>query len=145
MKQPTNITSYENTSLFPYPSNSNNLNKSIYPNTFNLLIMRTETNNLIAVFMGLAYNETYLYEGWYKNSEFNDRICSKDMLKYYYDWNWLIPVIKKIREVVNTELSIDDFDKHRGLEQRLNPYNYDIDSIHKGCVEFIKWYNQQSI
>lgn len=54
-------------------------------------------NKLIAEFMGLAYCEKYLYEGWYKNSEFNYRICSKDGLKYHESLDWLMPVIDKIR------------------------------------------------
>ena len=60
------------------------------------------------------------------------------------NWNWLILVIKKILNIVNTELSINEFDKFRYLEQRLNPYNYEIDSVFNGCIEFIKWYNENN-
>jgi hypothetical protein len=61
--------------------------------------------------------------------------------KYHTSWDWLIPVVKKIRGIINEEMSFEDFDNHRGMEQRLNSYTYDIESIHKGVVEFIKTYN----
>ena len=65
-------------------------------------------------------------------------------MEFSTNWNWLIIVIKKIRNIVNTELSINEFDKFRYLEQRLNPYNYEIDSVFNGCIEFIKWYNENN-
>lgn len=108
----------------------------------------TENNKLLAEFMGFTLghpdkNETRWKNCWFttSNGTWNSRI---DILHFNTDWNWLMEVIEKIRGIVNTELSVDDFDKHRGLEQRLNPYNYDIQSIYNGCIEFIKWYNLQN-
>lgn len=83
-----------------------------------------ESNKLIAVFMG--WESEAVLEG----NHF-----------YHTNWDHLIPVLKHIREVVNVELTFEEFDNNRGLEQRLNPYEYDIDSIYKGVIEFIKTYN----
>ncbi len=53
MKQPPSITSYENISLFPYLSNRNDFHKSIFVNTFNLIVM--DTKAIIGVFMGWEF------------------------------------------------------------------------------------------
>lgn len=47
MKQPTNITSYENLTMFPYLSNSYNLYRTIFSNTFNPIIMDAKTIKLL--------------------------------------------------------------------------------------------------
>ena len=63
---------------------------------------------------------------------------------YECDWNWLIDVVKKIREIINTELSIEKYHIKQGYSQTLNPYDYDFESIYKSSIEFIKWYNEQN-
>ena len=56
---------------------------------------------LIAEFVGLAYCDKYQYEGWYKNSEFNNRICTDERdFKYHSSLDWLMPVIEKDRKSV---------------------------------------------
>ena len=85
--------------------------------------------------------ETTIESNWCEVLEEQD-YCFVEDLKFNSSWDWLMPVVKKIREVINTELNFSDFDDQRGYDQRLNPYNYDIDSIYKGAVEFIKWYNE---
>ena len=64
-----------------------------------------------------------------------------DFENFNMDWNFIIKIIKQIREIVNTEFSIDEYSESKGLVERLNPYNYDIESVQKGCLEFIKGYN----
>ena len=80
------------------------------------------------------------------NLETTDRLITEFMgdsrvKNYSKSWDALIPVIKKIREIVNTELNIDEYFDNVGLSQRLNPYDYDIESVYNGVVEFIKKYN----
>jgi len=110
-----------------------------------------ENNKLIAEFMGVKESDE-LYKG--HPTFVGDHLRRAglpfhsimgnciDNPPFHSSWDWLMPVVKKIREVVNEKLSFADFDDHRGLEQRLNPYTYNIKSIHKGVVEFIKWYNE---
>lgn len=98
--------------------------------------MNTENNKIIAKFSGRA-SQLNMTE-----HELTQEYIADDEMEYHCSWDWLMPVVKKIREIVNVEMSIDEFDDHRGLEQRLNPYTYDIESIHKGVVEFINWYNE---
>ena len=71
----------------------------------------------------------------------NELCRSLSAPQFHKSWDWIMPVIKKIRGIVNEELTIDEFDNNRYLENRLSPYNYDIKSINKAVVEFIKWYN----
>ena len=106
--------------------------------------MNTENNKLIAEFTRRKYFNHPIRVS-YNDGKSQARTLAPEQFipNFHSDWNCLMEVVKKIREVVNTELSANDFDKHRGLEQRLNPYTYDITSIYNGCVEFIKWYNQQ--
>jgi hypothetical protein len=59
----------------------------------------TERNKKIAIFMGLAYCNKHLFEGWYRDHEFNYRICGNDGLKYKTSWKWLMPVVEKIESL----------------------------------------------
>ena len=83
---------------------------------------RIENKRLVATFMNYA----------------NGRPLTDDLLdKLYNDWNEIIPVVQEVKRKAN---EIKYFDMV-GLEQRLNPFNYDKGLILKGCIEFIKWYN----
>jgi len=100
-------------------------------------------NVLIAEFMGyeeIVFPVTARYLGQYTHP-ISKRVYKEDELDFDRDWNLLISVLKKIRGIVNEEMNFAEFDDHRGLEQRLNPYTYDIESIYNGVVEFIKSYN----
>lgn len=105
-----------------------------------------KNNKFIAEFMGNEFSdrEDGNFDITFENikswdvihkSEFEDGLFS------YSDWNKLIPVIRKIREIINTELSISEYFDVVGVSQRLNPYDYDLESIYKGVVEFIQNYN----
>ncbi len=62
-------------------------------------------------------------------------------LQYHKSWDWLIPVIKQVREITNVELSINDFECVREMELTINPYDYTIEQVYQASVDFIKWYN----
>lgn len=83
---------------------------------------------LIAEFMGYGH-QLYLVE----SPETGEYLRPK----FHCSWDWLVPVIKKIGEVVDTNHRWDEV----GISQNLNPYTYDIDSIYKAVIEFIKSYN----
>ena len=113
-----------------------------------------ETNNkLIAEFMGYEFTETPTC-GILIGNKFT-RLPKKDNKppfevqygwnypNYHKDWNLLIGVLKKIREISNTKLTIDDYDKMKSITKYLNPYDYEIDFIYEKVIEFIKWYNNE--
>ena len=105
-----------------------------------------ESNKLILNFMGVkptmespdvyTYNDGVFFSVR-KNTpeEVMDAIAK--YAKYQTSWDWLIPVIKKIREVVE----LNNMQLYNSFAQRLNPFEYSIESIYDGVVEFIKNYN----
>lgn len=110
-----------------------------------------EGNRLIAEFMGGKYdkdtnfpihpNDIWLpTHGIVNYTTIN--IGYGKILLYHSSWDWLIPVIKKIREIINVELNVDSFEEIRERKLTLNPYDYNIEQVYKAVVEFIKWYNQ---
>jgi len=86
---------------------------------------RIENKKLIAKFMNYA----------------NGRPLTDSLIdSLYNDWNAIIPVIHEIKQKA---IQINYFDMV-GLEQHLNPFNRDLISITKSCIEFIKRYNFQT-
>lgn len=82
--------------------------------------------------------------GWSKFPTSNVKISkeylcrtTKDM-KYHSSWDWLIPVVGKIRDVAT-------FKDDRCIELFTTISKYllmiQIKDVYKYCVEFIKWYN----
>mgnify|MGYP000518905893 CR=1 FL=1 len=125
-----------------------------------------ETNNkLIAEFAGYKLeNKKYQYQHFHSSNEScwewdegvivtldghevsgadNEPIFDFDELPFEEDWNLLIGVLKKIREISNVKLTIDDYDKMKSITKYLNPYDYEIDFIYEKVIEFIKWYNNE--
>lgn len=125
---------------------------------------KSETNRLIAEFMGLSYCEKYHFEGWYTNHEHNYRICDFDGLKYHKDWNWLMEVVEKIESLNDNGYDFDIFsdgvvitqyrvsekvDLNEGLEVvRLTnaeiSFTNKKEVVYNACLEFIKWKNSVS-
>lgn len=97
-----------------------------------------EGNKLIRIFMGKDDDHRFLIDD-----------SNNGRLLYHLSWDWLIPVVEKIRRMNtdfvisfdnNVVVSVDDgtayFDKVR-VEEKIN-----IISAYKACVNFIKWYNE---
>ena len=86
-------------------------------------------NKLIAEFMGVDYVDidTYLEN----NKE----------LQYHTSWDWLMPVIHRIRDHVNVDMGFEEFDDWRENFKQIDPYNYSLEQCYKAVVEFIKEYN----
>lgn len=57
------------------------------------------------------------------------------------DWNDLIFLVKKIKEIVESDSNF--ITNLVGYEQRFNSFIYDKDSIYKASIEFIKLYNHK--
>jgi hypothetical protein len=96
----------------------------------------TENNKLITEFMGY---ETY--EGTDKlciNLEENNGFSTEwghVPIKYHKEWNWLMPVVYKIKWLEDIEEEkTEDIDA--GLTNAL------LEQTFEAVVEFIKWYNE---
>ncbi len=84
--------------------------------------MKTQENNkLIAEFMG------------YKNPS------NAADIWYHYDtsWDWLMPVIHRIRDHVNVDMGFEEFDDWRENFKQIDPYNYSLEQCYEAVVEFI--------
>ena len=108
-----------------------------------------ETNNkIIAEFMGATLTKDLqimypVYEG--------DSSYVKD-LKYHLDWNWLMEVVEKIESLLPDDsfvtiehkscwIPIYDDEQPFGIECREETK---IQAVYNACIEFIKWYNENS-
>ena len=63
--------------------------------------------------------------------------------RYHDSWDWLMPVIKKIRSIHNEEFTFAEYDDATAIIKYINPYDYDIDFVFENVVKFIKWYNER--
>jgi hypothetical protein len=77
-------------------------------------------------------------------------------LLYDSDWNWLFPVVEKIFQLKIKHTEVDGYiGKHRCRIEVYprkffeNDYIYfnnsKIEAVYNACIEFIKWYNSQSV
>jgi len=106
----------------------------------------SKNNRLIAEFMQAPFyspNDFDLYSTSGLNHIFRDvesddanaqHFFRGEQMLFHNSWDWLIPVIQKIKEI----------DSSIGIEQRLNPFTYNLDSVYAGVIEFIKSYNHKS-
>ena len=87
-------------------------------------------NKLIAEFMGVDYVDidTYLEN----NKE----------LQYHTSWDWLMPVIHRMRDHVNVDMGFEEYDDWRENFKQIDPYNYSLEQCYEAVVEFIKEYNR---
>jgi hypothetical protein len=119
----------------------------------------TEKNRLIAQFMEceprtdavddrvLAYyiGDVIINADNSKN-ENDENVFHPDDMKFHTDWNWLMPVIRKIEELGNDvlittnyiQISFDEGEQFIVIDD----LNIKIDSVYNAVVEFIKWYNE---
>lgn len=106
-----------------------------------------EMNEVIALFMG-GVKQIIPQGGLHGYKEgsilwmhlFSDNADPVTYLDYHTSWDWLMPVVKKIKNI-------------RGLHpiagmKAMSELNHglvwiDIDRIHKGVYQFIQWHNQQ--
>lgn len=106
-----------------------------------------ENNKTIAEFMGVktkVYSDTPTVTYW----DFNGFMKKESDMKYHTSWDWLMPVVEKIRTI--------GFKFIIGDSNRVTVYNKDydwrngstsdsmIECVWHGCAQFIQWYNTQS-
>lgn len=66
-------------------------------------------------------------------------------LKYHTSWDWLIPVIKKVKSMhldILQRTFVLDYMKAAG-KMNSGYIDLDIEKAHKGVYEFLIWFNQQ--
>jgi hypothetical protein len=110
-------------------------------------------NKLIAQFMG---NDTDEYGSDVyvpKEMMFNSKSkCMQGVFdfnecEFHTDWNWLMPVIRKIEELGNDVLITTNYIQIAYDEGEqfivIDDLNIKIDSVYNAVVEFINWYNKQ--
>ena len=62
---------------------------------------------------------------------------------YHTSWDWLMPVIHRIRDHVNVDMGFEEFDDWRENFKQIDPYNYNLEQCYDAVVEFIKEYNDR--
>lgn len=92
-------------------------------------------NKLIAAFEGanIHKNEAYKNNEYatFPEDTFDGMTLIVTKLKYHEDWNWLMPVCKKILVLYH--------DNRQGMFSGL--HNCDIEETFNGVVEFINFWN----
>lgn len=94
-----------------------------------------ESNKLMATFLGWQYTEET--ETQFALFHVGENTYTIGTLKFNSDWNWLIEVVKKI-----TDMGI--FVKYDNSKFYKCISKFEIKTTYNACIEFIKWYNQQS-
>ena len=67
--------------------------------------------------------------------------------KYDTDWNWLMPVVKKIESLgyrVTIVRHICRIDLTEESKLIISEDIKKIEAVYTACLEFIKWYNRQN-
>ena len=108
-----------------------------------------ENNKLIAEFMGYKLMSCNRGKAW----DIGKSIPSKDHLfpiqgvlhtgnelKFHTSWDWLMPVINKIRSMDST-YEVEEVGKY-DWDNEISHYEFDLDLTYESVVEFIKQYNK---
>ena len=102
------------------------------------------SNKIIAEFMGAKLTKDLkimypVYEG--------DSSYVKN-LKYHSDWNWLMEVVEKIESIGFTFETKKNWAritrKGENIILRWEEDKTKIEAVYNACIEFIKWYNENS-
>jgi len=108
----------------------------------------TTENKLIAEFMGHKTDwgfkkDSILYmpqgEG---NATNNSIVIPYEKLQYHTSWDWLMPVIHRIRDHINVDMGFEEFDDWRENFKQIDPYNYSLEQCYEAVVDFINEYNK---
>ncbi len=108
--------------------------------------MRESKNNiLIAEFMGFQKTNS----GWYDYEDLltivyaNTGSNTHDNLHFEEDWNWLMPVVNKIRSLYNNTEVTDEKGSDIINDLAEGCIEANILQVHKAVIDFINWYNNQ--
>lgn len=135
---------------------------------YNLDMDYTETNKLIAEFMGMMpegweipnpcmiadvtrQNTMFYFEDIVKEWK-EDNLSIWDVYRFHCSWDWLMPVIYKIKDLDGLFPEDDEdspeleeaMDKFEELFLDNNPVMESIEAANEAVVEFITWYNENN-
>jgi len=122
----------------------------------------TENNKLIAEFMEYVHVTHYVYripKMAYDEPDFDNRTINVvdtfsvyfDDMKFDTDWNWLMEVVKKTREIENKSITTTFLRKELLHFVRNNHTIFDMtildnkELVYKKIIEFIEWHNEQKL
>jgi hypothetical protein len=114
--------------------------------------MTTENNKIIAKFMGFEIKNKINYvpsslPKCMKDAE-HLKVNKSENLPFHNDWNWLMEVVEKIRSIDNKAKG--NFRTSLLHYQRNNRTIFGLsilegkEYVYNACLEFIKWYNENS-
>lgn len=107
-------------------------------------ITKMNNNQLIADFMGLPTEVFKSGEVNYYLIEFNSGAWYEEHeLSYNVSWDWLMPVINKIRSMDST-YEVEEVGKY-DLDNEISYYEFDLELTYESVVEFIKEYNKDEL
>ena len=100
------------------------------------------SNKIIAEFMGyIKHTQTKAYlttDGYFHERD----------LKFHKDWNWLMEVVEKIESIGFTFETKKNWAritrKGENIILRWEEDKTKIEAVYNACIEFIKWYNENS-
>lgn len=97
-----------------------------------------EGNRLLAEFMGWKITGTQFRNipDNYKDPNDSDNILSIDDFEYHSSWDWLMPVVQKIKA---TDTGLDVYSLY--VEDSLRTAN--IKEVYEAVIDFIKNYNEK--
>jgi hypothetical protein len=111
-------------------------------------------NELIAGFHGWTHIPTPKGKGkgYWNFPEDRKAQWNSDAFQYHKSWDWLMPVVQKIKEITPEIRIPRDLDSLRDGTHGSEPY-FDvvampictpINEIYEAVVKFIKWYNSRN-
>lgn len=111
-------------------------------------IKSTEGQNLIliaefmgkTVYDGLGNDKTKKWKGESRDFEIHE-------LKYSTSWDWLMPVVSKIKDVAicDEDSGTHDGPSYGAADGLLYQYiDSDINDVYESVIEFIKWHNKNN-
>ena len=114
--------------------------------------MTTENNKIIAEFMGFKLqdnpNERF-FNRWLINSNAYGGRYNFEEFYFDVDWNWLMEVVENIESLEGIGVDfykgcIDVYNEEVNLIRINRKGLTKIEAVYNACVEFIKWYNENS-
>ena len=97
-----------------------------------------EKNKMIAEFMGYKWlddDKMWVKGEWPKGTHMDK------YLEYDTSWEWLMPVVKKCKNLLSNPKDVSDIYILRDLEETV--FSCEINIAYDGVVKFINWYNKQ--
>tara|TARA_R110002012_G_scaffold28141_3_gene89074 strand:+ start:2529 stop:2822 length:294 start_codon:yes stop_codon:yes gene_type:complete len=95
-----------------------------------------ENNKLIAEFMELEATPKYNPKEYYVKEYNSGEWYLPEEMKYHTSWDWLMPVINKIRSMEST-YEVEEVGKY-DWDNEISHYEFDLDLTYESVIKFIK-------